>query len=140
MRRLLGGAAIAMGACLACLGIHPVSVQEVDAGPGLQVSGDADPACFTCLAQPDHPGPGCATELAACQADPQCAQALVCATQKNCFASGSLAAIGVCGLPCITEAGVISFDTPPFKLAVTLFQCVSGPCGVPCHLVVDGGS
>jgi hypothetical protein len=139
MRRFAAAVAIAICACLACLAIHPVSVQDIDAGLGVPAAGDADPACFTCLAAPDEPGPGCATQLAACQADPQCAQALACAAAKNCFASGSLGAIGVCGLPCITEAGVISFDTPPFELAVSLFQCVSGACGLACHLTGDGG-
>jgi hypothetical protein len=139
-RRLLAATALAGATVFACLSIRPVTVAPTDAGAGLQITGDADPACFACIEHEDEPGPGCATEFALCKADAKCARIFACALESNCLAAGSISAMVVCGYPCLADAGVLSLDDPTFPIAQGLFACVAQPCAAACHLTEDGGA
>jgi hypothetical protein len=132
MRGALFGLALSfvIGA-FACLAIKPL---RVDGGSTPAPEPDADPTCVACLKAGDEPGPGCKTEYDACQAAAECAQSFTCALADGCFASASLAALGACGLPCVYDSGIASFNDPAFKTAVALFRCLSGPCAVACHV------
>lgn len=104
---------------------------------GAEVEAEASVSrCQACLTAPDQPGPGCATELAACKANAECAAAMACAFAKACFDRGSLSALISCGYPCAVEAGITLTD-PAINLAYNLFQCAGKTCGVQCQLVGD---
>lgn len=147
----VGALGAACAGIAACLDATPVTVTMLpgDASAGDDGSavadavgdaGDAAPvetgpsACVVCLQTPDKPGPGCQYELAACDTNPECAQALACAVAHGCFDRGSVAALIACGLPCAAEAGIVTFTDPALDLAYNVFQCAGGPCGSPCNL------
>ena len=99
-------------------------------------SDDADngpqSACFKCLRTPDEPGPGCLTAFSACQDDPKCAVIIQCGFDRQCF-QGSRREFLQCGLPCVSNGGVITGDDPVLLLASNLFQCsANGACGDSC--------
>ena len=114
----------------------PVDVARVDGAP---VDGGHDvyvPPCLACIAAPDMPGPGCASEFAACMADPQCELAYLCVIKNGCFLAATRQEIVICATPCIVEAGMITsqFSTSGMlvKAAAT---CATDPppgCGQFC--------
>jgi hypothetical protein len=109
----------------------PVDGRPVDGGHDVYV-----PPCLACIAAPDKPGPGCATEFAECMADPQCELAYKCVIANGCFLVETRQEIVICATPCIVEAGGITsqFSTSGIlvKAAAT---CATDPppgCGNFC--------
>ena len=148
---LAAGSGAAAGS--ACLDATPVTVSNEETIPdGAPPSADVQPgdggtdreaeaapsACDLCLHAPDTPGPGCADELAACQANPECGRAIACALGQGCFDMGSTAALVVCGLPCAAEAGIVTFTDPATTLAFNVFQCAGTTCATACNFATDG--
>jgi hypothetical protein len=107
-----------------------------DAGPGDAGFDVYLPPCLACLLAPDTPGPGCATEVAACMADPQCGAAYACAIENNCFLVQTREAILICSTPCVTEAGGITSSTSTSGMLVAnVAACLTNPppgCGSVC--------
>jgi hypothetical protein len=88
----------------------PVDAGTVDAGPVCDPIGAN--ACESCLAR------SCCPQLAACESDPQCAQAQACF--DSCFAQGQAMA---CELACAA-----AFPSAPggALLACAATNCLSG--------------
>jgi hypothetical protein len=104
-------------------------VVDPDAGDG---GTDPQGACFSCMAAPDEPGPGCEASFGTCMQNEKCAIIINCGFEKQCFQGSRKAFLG-CGLPCLALAGVIIGDDPVLTLASNLFQCLAnGPCGDIC--------
>jgi hypothetical protein len=97
-----------------------------DSGMGPQA------ACFACMAAAEEPGPGCQTPFKACKQDTKCDVIIACGFERQCF-QGSKRAFLNCGLPCVSNGGVLTPDDPTLTLASSLFQCLAnGPCGAVC--------
>ena len=134
--RIVGAGALC--AASGCLDPAPVTVTAT----GADASGDATSAaavalCAECIMAPDQPGPGCATEMAACAALPVCETIVACANAAGCFARGSLGAVEQCGLPCAAGSGLALGD-PAYSAALQAFSCTVGPCGSACGLPEAG--
>ena len=104
----------------------------VDTDAGADAGGGPQQACFSCMAAPDEPGPGCETAFAACGLNEKCKIIIQCGFERECF-QGSRKGFLTCGLPCVTAGGVLTGDDPVLSLASNLFQCLAnGPCGDIC--------
>ncbi|HEX8794884.1 MAG TPA: hypothetical protein VF765_28250 [Polyangiaceae bacterium] len=110
------------------------------------VDGDASapevvvpPTCIGCLNTPDDASPpGCASEIAACNANTKCAATYVCAVADNCFKQPSFRDIVNCGIPCAEDAGIVSSSDPAVQLIYNIAVCASCNCNAICA-VGDAG-
>jgi hypothetical protein len=84
-------------------------------------------ACQACLNAPDMPGPGCQTEIQACEALTDCAPLLPCSAAMNCYGLTQAGFIN-CGLPCGTASDISAAMGPGFTAAVAYFMCVTAAC------------
>jgi hypothetical protein len=121
--------ALAFGLFLAgavgCLDPEPVFVERKD-----QVT--ASPACLKCLTTPDHPGPGCADEVAACRAAPSCSKGYDCSLQRGCI-GGTVKGFVLCLPDCTLAAGFKSQDDPGRIAGLDLYTCLTrGGCSSLC--------
>jgi hypothetical protein len=114
----------------ACLDPSPFVVSPRDSS--VETSSDETAACLRCLHASDQPGPGCAEEVERCQANPSCANLLVCARVQGCFRGAPQAAILQRGLPCISEAGIAFSDDPALDIAEAVFACLVSSCAPAC--------
>ena len=88
---------------------------------------------------PDKPGPGCGTELAACEALSACGKTYACVRDQGCFTLGSAAAIENCGIPCAQKEGILATaNNAAFNAAYAVFSCAASGCGKAC-VGADGG-
>ena len=142
---------------VACLDMSPVIVEtpptmrpdiyiplpDVDIPDGADAAAfdvDLRPPCQRCLESPDQPGPGCAQEIAACEANPQCAQVYACVIYSGCLYLASRSALANCAIPCLQEAGVTSQTTPAGMAAYNLTICGFTTCTRVCGPSFDGGA
>ena len=147
LRRILVAAGVAgatSAAALACLDLTPyvyeaartkdaVAPPQTDAGPDADV--DNRPPCIRCVQSPDDAAvPGCASEIAACQQNTECAATYVCALANDCLNQPSFRDIINCGLPCAEEAGIMSENDPAVTLIYDFATCAQANCDVPCGI------
>jgi hypothetical protein len=119
----------------ACLEM-PITHIDKSAVPIVDSDASADggpqAACAACMEAPEDPGPGCQPTFTACKDNPKCALIIKCGFERQCF-QGSRREFMNCGLPCVTNNGVLTPDDPVLNLGATLFQCLAnGPCGNLC--------
>lgn len=96
---------------------------------------DNRPPCVQCITSPDDAGtPGCADEIAACMADPECAGTYACALVNHCFEQPTFRDIVNCGIPCATEAGITNTNDPAIMLIYNIAVCAQARCNMPCHI------
>lgn len=141
----LAAAGVAAAAAIACLDLTPVTYvppqpdAESDTGAALDAGADADVdprgECVHCITEPDDASPrGCADEVAACQASPECAATYACALARHCFEQPTFTKLVGCGLPCAIEAGIVDLQDPAFALINNTAICAARYCNVPCHI------
>jgi len=109
----------------------PVDVAPVDGGHDVYL-----PPCIACAMAPDVPGPGCATEFAACTANPECAAAYTCVIASGCLLLPTRQDFVVCATPCVVEAGGITSEYSTAGMLVkSAATCITNPppgCGNVC--------
>ena len=88
--------------------------------------------CRGCVGAPDDGGTGCANELSACRADPQCQGVYACEVAAGCFSASTRQVFIACGSACIADAGIVSSSSSSARLAQALEGCAIGPCGGVC--------
>lgn len=112
------------------------------------VDGDASkpevvvpPTCVGCLNTPDDAAtPGCATEIAACKKNSECAATYSCAVASGCFQQPSFRDIVNCGIPCAEDAGIVSQTDPAVQLIYDIAVCASCNCNAICAVGDSGPS
>jgi hypothetical protein len=142
---------------VACLDMSPIIVENPPVmrpdiyvpRPDVEVPDGADaaafdvdlrPPCQMCLESPDQPGPGCAQEVAACNAIPQCAVTYACVVSSGCLYLPTRAELAQCAIPCLQEAGITSMNTPAGMAAYNLTVCGFMICTKVCGPIVEGGA
>jgi hypothetical protein len=118
---------LAGNVAVGCLDPSPYYLDVDAAAPPPRDAGADGGGCGRCLNAPDQPGPGCATEVAACQMDPVCRDTFAC-FQTRCEGLTSQEQVVGCGLPCAQEAGLTSTAGSTFTLATNVFNCLLGAC------------
>jgi hypothetical protein len=129
MKRYVGAALASFGLFVAwsagCLDPEPVSIERTDLVT-------ASPACLKCLATPDVPGPGCATEVAACRAAETCSRGYDCTFQRGCV-GGTVKTFVACLPACTLAAGFKSQDDPGRIAGLHIYECLTrGGCASVC--------
>src|SRR4051794_25728342 len=119
-RGFLLSSLIIAGAFASCIDVTPVVVVDdsqrmvgVDAG---------ESACVTCIRAPDMPGPGCATEVAACFTNARCHRSFDCGIATGCWNEASPADSITCVIQC-GEKEKIAEDPAALEVATTVFNC-----------------
>ena len=143
-------ATVALVAASGCLSVDPVDFEAPDTRPVIDASvdsafgdggevdvgdaadGDGALSCYQCIEAPDDPGPGCGTEFAACEAQPQCKAIMDCVLAAGCFFLASTKDFTVCAIPCAVEAGVTSTDDPIVVLGLNVAYCADKSCRPYC--------
>lgn len=131
----IGGFAIVAAIVCACADTTPVLVidERNDASTlDAPEASSALTACLQCLTTPDNPGPGCADEIAACEANAKCKITLECAVRKECFLAPSREDLINCGTACTDEAGIKTESDPSVALAASLDGCIEINCASVC--------
>lgn len=113
---------------LACSGLD---AEKVDKDAGAVTDGSAT-QCQQCLEAPNQPGPGCANELAACQANALCADHLVCLEQQGCTALTTREEMFTCGTQCWQDRHV-DINDPAVALGYAVYRCRITSCGSICY-------
>jgi hypothetical protein len=129
-----------LAAPAACLDATPIFVAPPDASvddAGAETS--LAEACRQCIEAPDTPGPGCGKEMQACDQLPGCKAAIECTFAAGCFTLGSASKVVVCGLPCATEAGILTGTDPAIPAATNVFNCSTTTCAPACSAGGDAG-
>jgi hypothetical protein len=109
----------------------PVDGAPVDGGHDVYVP----PPCLACITAPDMPGPGCATEIAACMADTECEAVYLCVIATDCLLLPTRQDLLACATPCVTEAGITSECSKAGMLVDKAATCITDPppgCGHVC--------
>jgi hypothetical protein len=119
---------------MACTGIDAIVVDAkeqplptADSGSDAQTAADV---CDACLHGPNDPGPGCADEYAACDADAKCKAQQEC-YQERCSTKTASADVFRCGSQCFADLGV-AIDDPASTLSYNIFLCSTGSCKSVC--------
>jgi hypothetical protein len=121
---------------VACVDTSPIAVSK-DAGvptpvrdaPLGEVS-DPHPACHACIEAPNDPGPGCANQLARCNANAGCQTIYECAYKIGCVFKVDYQESLACALPC-TE-GILNAFQEPIMAAIALTECFHAACTDVC--------
>jgi hypothetical protein len=130
--RIPATSVLALAAAIAAAGCDDPSLitVEVPDGSGMPATdaakegGGFDLAgCEACFMAPDTPGPGCGTEWAACQAQPDCATSFMCIESSGCFGLAQTAFI-MCGVGCSSSVNLTE-GTPAYNAIVDLFECIT---------------
>lgn len=119
---------------VACTSLETVTVESKDQ-PQVTVEAGTDAAaaiqlCYDCLAAPNEPGPGCANEYEACDADPKCKAQQAC-YRANCAWAIATADVFACGSQCFADLGVAPND-PASLLSYNIYLCSTGACKPVC--------
>ena len=118
-------------AAVACINIDP-SWDEADTATA---SGTVPVACQQCREAPSDPGPGCADELAVCNANETCVALDRCVILSGCHPSENLQGFLGCARPCADEHGVTLYDDI-YQIAMPLGFCVMDNCEAECSVPV----
>lgn len=93
------------------------------------------PTCIGCVTHPDDAAtPGCATEIATCKANAECAATYACAVANDCFQQPSFRDIINCGIPCAEDAGIVSSNDHAVCLIYNIAVCASCNCSSICAI------
>ncbi len=131
----------ALGAASGCLDFTPVTVvsdaaivvRDASTQPS-DADGEAqpDPPCLACIKSPNVPGPGCANELAACDATAKCRFIFDCAYENGCVTKPMQSESIACALPCGDQLGTSAFEASILS-ALTLTTCFHMACAAACE-------
>ena len=125
LERATRAMAVLLACASGCLDFSPIVVASA---PDSGTTGDL---CAACYRAANQPGPGCANEVAACNAIDRCKQAFECSEVKGCY-RGSKENLVSCGTPCAAEAGVVTVDDPAIVAGTRFYACILGPCRQAC--------
>jgi hypothetical protein len=115
-----------------CLDSSPVAFSAEAGATDAGREGSAGERCRTCMLAPEQPGPGCAAAVAPCFGDEKCWALVECTLAKGCLEYGSLNQRIECGLPCVEQLGIKSFNDPSVIRSIEIQQCSLETCRSAC--------
>ncbi|HMJ10988.1 MAG TPA: hypothetical protein VK524_06250 [Polyangiaceae bacterium] len=128
-------AALGMLGCVAsCLDASPVDYTAAADAGSRDGAGEASKAesCRACMLAPEQPGPGCAAAIAPCVDDEKCWAIVECTLTTGCLEYGSLNPRVECGIPCVEQVGITSFNDPSVLRSIAIQECTLAACRSAC--------
>jgi hypothetical protein len=123
---------------IACIDTSPVTISK-DGGDVIfpDDAGSSDvfdpfPACSSCIAAPNDPGPGCGNELKTCRETDPCSIIYDCAYASGCVFKRTQDESVACAFPCAAQ--LTNAYAAAISAALALTKCFHDACGDVCEV------